>query len=103
MHAAVQKLNRSLPNCDAKTATDILVAFRPPVSPAIHVGDVLDIDLFQLDAEQTIHNISRGFSFPALIHSHDIHDLRMSGGHGTSRFPTAERRSESTPNSTGNT
>lgn len=94
MHATVQKLNRSLPYCDAKTGTDILVVFRPPASPEVHVGDVLDVDLFQLDCEQTIHNVTRGFSFAAIIKSNDIHDLRMSGGHGTSRFPSVERRSE---------
>jgi hypothetical protein len=94
MHATVQKLNPSLPYCDAKTATDILVVFRPPASPSLHVGDVLDVDLFQLDCEQTIHNLSRGFSFPAVIKSNNIHDLRLSGGHGTSRTPTAERRAE---------
>jgi hypothetical protein len=94
MHATVQKLNLNLPYCDAKTATDILVVFRPPTSPALRLGDVLDVNLFQLDCEQTIHNVSRGFSFQAVIKSNDIHDLRMNGGHGTSRFPSAERRLE---------
>jgi hypothetical protein len=94
MHAIIQKLNPSLPYCDAKTANDILVAFRPPGSPSLHLGDVLDVNLCQLDCEQTIHNLSRGFSFPAVIHSNDIHDLRLSGGHGTSRTPTPERLEE---------
>ena len=104
MHATVQKLNQRLPYCDAKTATDILVVFSPPASPSLHLGDVLDVDLFQLDCEQTIHNVSRGFSFPAVVHSNDIHDLRLSSGHGTSRTPTAERRAEQPPktNATGN-
>ena len=104
MHATIQKLNSSLPCCDAKTATDILVVFRPPASPPLHLGDVLDVNLFQMDCEQTIHNISRGFSFPAVIYSNDIHDLRLSGGHGTSRTPTAERLAEqpATTNATGN-
>ena len=105
MHATVQKLNPSLSYCDAKTATDILVVFRPPPSPPLHLGDVLDVDLFQLDCEQTIHNVSRGFSFSAVIKSNDIHDLRLSCCHGTSRFPSVQRRSElsPTPNATGNT
>ena len=60
MRAIVQKLNPSLPYCDAKTATDILVVFRPPTAPALRVGDVLDVDLFQLDSQQTVYNVSRG-------------------------------------------
>jgi len=95
MQATIQKLNLSLPYCDAKTATDILVVFRPPTTPPLQLGDIIDVDLFQLDAEQMIYNVSRGFSFRAIIKSNDIHDLRMPGGHGTSRFPTVERRSES--------
>ena len=104
MHAIIQQLDENLPYCDAKTATDILVVFRPPASPALRLGDVLDVDLFQLDREQTIHNVSHGFSFPAVIKSNDIHDLRMPGGHGTSRFPSVARRSELPPthHATGN-
>ena len=94
MHATIQQLNPKLPYCDAKTATDILIVFCPPTSPALRLGDLIDVDLFQLDCEQTVHNVSRGFSFPTVIKSNNIHDLRMSGGHGTSRFPTVERRSE---------
>jgi hypothetical protein len=103
MHANVQKLNPSLPYCDAKTATDILVVFHPPASPSLHIGDVLEVDLFRLDCEQTVHNVSRGFSFPAVVKSNNVHDLKMRGGHGTSRFPSVERRSEvsPTPNATG--
>ena len=97
MRATVQKLNLTLPYCDAKTATDILVVFRPPASPLLHVGDVLDVDLLQLDTQQTIRNVSRGSSFSAVIHSHDIHDLRLPGGHGTSRLPSVERRLEDAP------
>jgi hypothetical protein len=101
MHVTVQKLDSNLPYCDARTATDILVVFRPPSSPSLHIGDVLEVDLFQLDCEQTVHNVSRGFSFLAVIYSNDVHDLRMSGGPGTSRFPSVERRLEVSPTPKG--
>lgn len=94
MRATVQKLNPRLHYCDARTATDVLVVLRPPASPPLHVGDVLDLDLLQLDCEQTIHNVSRGFSFLSVMKSNDIHDLRLSGGHRTSRTPTADRWAE---------
>ena len=92
MKATVQQLRPDY--AGATTATDILVVFRPPVSPALHLGDTLDVDLFCLDREQTIQNLSQDFSFPVVIKSNDIHDLRLSGGHGTSRLPTVERRLE---------
>ena len=97
MRAVVQKLNLSLPYCDAKTENEILVVFRPPTDIPPQLGDVLDIDLQILDSEQTIRNVTQDTSHRIIIHSNDIHDLRLPGGHGTSRFPSLQRRIEATP------
>jgi hypothetical protein len=92
MEATVQTINLRLPYCDAKTANDLLVVFRPPTTDPPRLGDVLELDLLHLDAEQEIRNVSQGTSYRMTIKSNDVHDLRLSGGHGTSRFPSADRR-----------
>jgi len=94
MRAVVQKVNLGLPYCDAKTDNDILVVFRPPIDIPPRIGDVLDVDLLTLDTEQKINNETKGTSHRIIIRSTDIHDLRIPASHGTSRFPSVERRLE---------
>jgi len=91
MHATVQKVNLSLPYCEAKTANDILVVFTPPLDWPPQLGDTLDIDLLSHDCEQAIQNLSQGNQFVATIKSNNIHDLRLPASHGTSRTPKADR------------
>ena len=91
MRATIQKLNMSLPYCDARTAHDILFVFWPPTSGLLHVGDVIELDPHVLDAPQTVLHIPTGESFVIVIHKNDVHDLRLPAGNGTSRFPTQER------------
>src|ERR1700690_2746834 len=90
MRATIQKLNMSLPYCDARTAHDILFVFRPPASGLLHVGDVIELDAHILDAPQTALHVPTGESFSIEIHKHDVHDLRLRSGQGTSRFPQQE-------------
>lgn len=91
MRATIQKLNMRLPYCDARTAHDILFIFRPPASSLLHVGDVIEFDPHILDAPQTALHVPSGENFSIELHKHDVHDLRLSAGHGASRFPTPER------------
>jgi predicted CoA-binding protein len=92
MKAVVQKVNLSLAYCDAKTANDILVVFRPPLEARPHVGDILEVDLMALAQEQTIRNETQDQQYKTVIKSIDLHDLRLPASHGSSRFPSIERR-----------
>jgi len=92
MTAVVVSLNASLPTCSARTQNDILVVFRPPQGVRIDVGDVLDFDLFALDRVQDVENTTKRERIAIEVRSHDIHDLRLPSAHGTSRFPSDERR-----------
>jgi hypothetical protein len=91
MRATIQKLNMSLPYCDAKTEHDILFVFSPPTSGLLHVGDVIELDPHVLDSPQAALHTPTGERFTITIHKHDVHDLRLPSGHGTSRFPKPER------------
>jgi hypothetical protein len=91
MRATIQKLNMSLPYCDARTAHDILFIFRPPTTGLLHVGDIIELDPDVLDAPQKALHVATGERFPIEIHKNDVHDLRLPSGHGTSRFPSPER------------
>ncbi|HET9606693.1 MAG TPA: hypothetical protein VFO87_06555 [Nitrospira sp.] len=77
MKAVIQKLNVGLSYCDAETENDILVVFRLPADSHFHVGDVLDVDLFSLDSEQTMRNLTRNTSHRIIVKNDDIHDLRL--------------------------
>ncbi len=94
MRATIQKLNMSLPYADAKSSSDILFVFRPPVS-GLHLGDVIEFDHQVLERPQTVRNLSTGGSFEAQFRERDIHDLRLPAAHGSSRFPSPERFNES--------
>jgi hypothetical protein len=91
MRATIQKLNTSLPYCDAKTEHDILFVFTPPTSCLLQVGDVILLDPHVLDAPQAAVNVPTGEKFTITIHKQDVHDLRSPSGHGKSRFPKPER------------
>jgi hypothetical protein len=91
MRATIQKLDMSLPYCDAKTEHDILFVFRPPTSDLLHVGDVIELDPHVLDSPQPALHTPTGERFTITIYKQDVHDLRLPGGHGTSRFPKPER------------
>ena len=92
MNAQVVVLNKLLPTCSAQSETDILVVFKPPTDAHIDLGDILDFDLIDLDRRQQVENLTKKESFVADIKSADIHDLHLPSGHGTSRFPSHERR-----------
>jgi hypothetical protein len=94
VRATIQKLNLSLPYCDARTANDILFVFQPPTTRLLHIGDVIEFDAHILDAPQKALHIPSGEKFTIEIHRNDVHDLRLPSGHGTSRFPSPERLCE---------
>ena len=90
MRATIQKLNMTLPYCDARSDSDILFVFRPPATD-LHVGDIIEFDHTVIESAQTARNISTGREFPIHLRERDIHDLRLPAAHGSSRFPSPER------------
>jgi hypothetical protein len=92
MKATVVKLNLHLPTAQAATSNDIAIEFHPPVDGSISLSDELELDLEVLDAEQGALNLTTGQRVRLNIKKHDVHDLRLPGGHGTSRFPSLARR-----------
>jgi hypothetical protein len=90
MRATIQKLNMTLPSCEARSDNDILFAFRPPAA-GLHVGDIIEFDHTTIEASQAARNITTGETFQLHLRERDIHDLRLPTEHGSSRFPTPER------------
>jgi hypothetical protein len=77
---------------EALTANDILIVFSLPTSGSFTVGDELEIDLEQADAEQDVENQTTGNVVRIRIQKNNIHDLRIPMQHRGSRFPSPERR-----------
>jgi hypothetical protein len=77
--------------CDAASENEILFVFRPPSLEAVHIGDVVELDPSILEKPQTVLNITEGTTFATELRKCDIHDLRLPGSHGSSRFPSPER------------
>ncbi len=92
MKATVVMFNSHLPTAQALTGNSIAVAFRPPLDGSIALSHELDLDLENLDVEQVVTNLTTGQPLRLRIATHDVHDLRLPSGHGTSRFPSLERR-----------
>jgi len=93
MRATIQKLNMALLYCEAASNNDILFVFQP--SSGLHIGDVIEFDPHALEARQTALNITAETAFTLQIRKNDVHDLRLSATHGSSRFPSLERLSSS--------
>ena len=92
MKATIQKIDVQHSTVSAVTDNSILVVFRVPNLPDVHLGDALDLDLTLLDQSQNVRNSKTQTILPARIQSNDVHDLRLPSGHGTSRFPSLQRR-----------
>jgi hypothetical protein len=77
---------------EARTANDILIVFSLPNPDTISVGDELEIDLEHVDTDQDVPNLTTGKGVKIRIATKDIHDLHIPMRHGSSRFPSPERR-----------
>ena len=92
MKASVVKLNLYLPICQARTPNDIVIAFRPPTDGSIKIFDELEFDLEHLDIEQDVLNLRTGQTIRLSIEKQNVYDIKLPGGHGSSRFPSLDRR-----------
>ena len=78
-------------SCRVQLANDILVVFTEPADTPLALGDSLWFDNLRLDATVLVRNLTRRSTFEVYVASHDVHDLRLPSGHGTSRTPSLER------------
>lgn len=92
MLARVVKINTDSPTAQAVTDNEIAIAFRPPLDGSLSLADQLDLDLNVLDTEQDVLNLTTGKKLRLRIEKQNVHDLRLPGGHGTTRFPSQDRR-----------
>jgi hypothetical protein len=76
---------------EARTSNDILVVFRCEAG-LVSLWDVLELDLNLLDTEQDVLNLTTGKMLRLNVETQNVHDLRLPAGHGTSRFPSLNRR-----------
>ena len=58
----------------------------------VAIGDIIRINLLELDKEQVVENLTNNTSFKVTIKSNDVHDLLIPVKHSTSRFPSLSRR-----------
>ena len=92
MEATVQMIYRNLGIAKAVTQNSIAVVFRIHVDCEIKLGDNLDIDLLRIGEEQIVQNLTNQTDFKVIIKDNNVHDLLLPANHGTTRFPTFERR-----------
>ncbi len=79
MRATIQKLNITLPYCDARSDSDILFVFRPPTT-GLHLGDVVEFDHSIIEASQTARNVTTGETFE--IHLREARYSRLAAASG---------------------
>jgi hypothetical protein len=92
MKMMIQKISKEHSVVNAVAENGILAVFRVCDLTAVNIGDSLEIDLMRLDENQNVENLTSMKSLSICIQANDVHDLRLPGGHGTSRFPSIERR-----------
>jgi hypothetical protein len=93
MEAVIVLTNAALGFCEARTDSGILVVFRLPQSVGLAPGDRLEfrdlrpgrVEARKLDTDE---------QFEVVLEAQNLHDLRLPGGHGTSRTPSIERLTE---------
>jgi hypothetical protein len=91
MEAEVVSISRDR-SCHARLGNDVLVAFPAPTGWLVAVGDRIRLEGLLISDVVRVTNSSRGTaSLDIRIAATDIHDLRKSAAHGTSRTPTLER------------
>ena len=92
MEAKVQLINNNYGNAKAITPNSIAIVFKLPADSKIKLGDILDIDLLIIDEEQIVQNMTIRTNFKATIESQNVHDLMLPASHGSTRFPSLDRR-----------
>lgn len=91
MEATVQRMHSKPVVCEATTSNQLLLVFVVPDGVAVRLGDKLDFSALRLDAVVPVVNLTRNVSFSTLLKANNVHDLRLQGGHGSSRTPSPER------------
>jgi len=91
MLATVQALRVGGQSCEARSGNDILFVFPVPSGANLHLGDVIELNPFALNQPQIARNVTTEQSIQILLSDNNVHDLRLSSAHGTSRTPSSQR------------
>jgi hypothetical protein len=91
MKATINRMNSVYGNYNAVTENEILIVFSLSDEECLELGEEIEIDLLNILKKKEVKKCSSGSKIKIKISSSDIHDLRISEAHGTSRFPSKER------------
>jgi hypothetical protein len=91
MKAIIVGFNRSLGNYRARTENDIPLSFSIADGTDLKLNEELEVDLPNLARLQSLVRLSDAKIIKIKIGRHDLHDLRLPVGHGTTRTPAPER------------
>ena len=91
MRATVTLFNRATNNYQARTENDIGVSFSIVDGQHLKLGELLEVDLPNLVAVQSVVRVADGKTIAVKLGAHDLHDLNLPSGHGTTRSPSPER------------
>jgi hypothetical protein len=85
MRATVVKITATR-TCEAVAEGDsLLITFSHPGDDAIHLGDILSFQQPAPSDSVEVVNVTRGVSFHVTVKPENLHDLRRSASHGSSR------------------
>ena len=72
--------------CEAVAEGDsLLITFSHPGDDAVHLGDILSFQQPAPSDSVEVVNVTRGVTFNVTLKPEDLHDLRRSASHGSSR------------------
>jgi hypothetical protein len=91
MRAIITSFNRGLGNYQARTDNDIALSFSIRDGQHLGLNEYIEVDLPNLVTLQSVVRVADGRIIAVKLGAHDIHDLTLRSGHGTSRFPSPER------------
>ncbi len=76
----------------ATTDNDIAISFAIGDGNVLRPGDEIDVDLVEVTRMKTVVRVRDGQRIVVEVRDDDLHDLRLSPGHGVSRVPSESRR-----------
>jgi hypothetical protein len=91
MRAVINSFNLGIGNYQATTENDIALSFSIRDGQHLKLSEIIEVDLPNLVALQSVVRVSDGRTVAIRIGAHDLHDLRLPSSHGTNRSPSASR------------
>lgn len=91
MRATVTSFNLAINNYQARTENDIAISFSIVDGQRLKLSELLDVDLPNLVVLQSVVRVADRKTIAVKLGAHDLHDLNLPSGHGTTRSPSSER------------